>query len=431
MAALAVLLLACQTSRQEPASAPTSASGAETRGARRAGPGSTPSSVSQAPFDPNAVQIRLEPVATGVREPTFVGAAYDGSGRLFAVEKAGRILILHGGQVSPQLFLDIRDQVGSRGSEQGLFSVAFHPRYLETGWFYVNYTDVNGNTRIERYTVSQDPDRADAASAALLFSIPQPAANHNGGYLLFGPDGYLYIGMGDGGGAGDQFRNAQNMSSLLGKMLRVDVDVDFPYAVPPDNPFLTTPGARPEIWAFGLRNPWRYAFDWSTGDLYIADVGQNQYEEVHFQPAGIGGQNYGWPMMEGGHCFPEPRPCDPTGLEIPVAEYPHAFGCSITGGLVYSGPRYREANGVYFYADFCSGRIWSLHWSDQSGWVQTELAQTPLRVSSIGEDEEGELYVVSLEPGSIHRMVLSRLPSGRGLSDVQTLSVAQSGHATG
>jgi glucose/arabinose dehydrogenase len=330
----------------------------------------------------------------------------DGSGRLFVVERAGRILIVRGGTVQPRPFLDIQDHVGSRFDEQGLLSVAFHPRFSENGYFYVNYTDRNGDTLIERYAISSDPDVADAASRALILAIPQPAPNHNGGMMQFGPDGHLYVGMGDGGGAGDQFRNAQNMQALLGKMLRIDIDSAFPYSIPPDNPFVGPGETREEIWAYGLRNPWRFSFDRASGELYIADVGQFAIEEIHLQPAGRGGQNYGWPIMEGSQCYPERRACDTSGLDLPIAHYDHSLGCSITGGYVYRGTAYPPARGGYFFADFCSGRIWSLHKGADGAWQQTQMLDTPLGISSFGEDEAGELYVVSLEPGGLHRLVL-------------------------
>lgn len=355
-------------------------------------------------FDPARFSLKLEQVLTGLNQPVHVTGAGDGSGRLFAVEKAGRILILRGGQLDSTPFLDIRGLVGSRGSEQGLLSVAFHPRYAETGWLYVNYTNREGHTVVARYSVSQDANRADPASAAVLLEVRQPAPNHNGGYLLFGPDGYLYIGLGDGGGRADQFRNAQNMQVLLGKMLRVDVDAAFPYGVPADNPFVGVADARAEIWAYGLRNPWRYAFDRVTGDLFIADVGQDRYEEVHLQPSGAGGQNYGWPAMEGAHCFPETVQCDRSGLDLPVAEYSHELGCSITGGPVYRGRAYPEAQGVYLYGDFCSGRIWALHQTADGAWSTTQMLQDRRSISSFGEDDEGEVYVVTLDPGALYRV---------------------------
>ncbi len=365
----------------------------------------SPARIFSTAFDPASVHLTLQQVVTGVAEPTGAFSAYDGSGRLFVLERAGRILIVRDGQLQPQPFLDIRSLILSRGQEQGLLGIAFHPNYRQNGYFYINYTARNGDDTVARYTVSANPDTADPATGAALMAIPDPAPNHNGGNLVFGPDGYLYIGFGDGGGGGDQFGNAQNMGALLGKMLRIDVDSQFPYGIPPDNPFLGTPGARPEIWAYGLRNPWRYAFDPATGDLFIADVGQNAYEEIDVQPAGLGGQNWGWPIMEGFHCYPENRRCDTTGLAQPVAEYGRSQGCSITGGFVYRGSATPAAQGAYIYGDFCSGRIWALHVGDDGSWRQTQLLESQLEISSFGEDESGELYVVGLEPGAIYRLV--------------------------
>ena len=258
-----------------------------TRGAPSANPTSAaPQSGSAlARFDPAVTTIRLERVTSGLRAPTGIASAYNGSGRLFITEKAGTVRIVRDGALLPQPFLDMRNLVGSGGSEQGLLGLAFHPRYTANGIFFMNYTDRNGDTVVARSRVSADPQRADPASAAVILTVRQPAANHNGGHLAFGPDGKLYIGLGDGGGAGDRYGNAQNPAALLGKMLRIDVDAGEPHAIPPDNPFRDRPGYRPEIWAVGLRNPWRYSFDRATGDLYIADVGQNAYEEINFQPA--------------------------------------------------------------------------------------------------------------------------------------------------
>lgn len=359
----------------------------------------------QIPFDPSAVRIRLDPIVGGLSQVTHMVMPPDGSQRFFILERAGRILVLRpDGQLVGTPFLNLTPQVLSRGQEQGLLGMAFHPRYAENGLFYLNYTGSQGETMIVRYNVSANPDLADPVTAMVLFRIPDPAANHNGGLLLFGPDGYMYIGLGDGGGAGDQFRNAQNMGALFGKMLRIDVDSAEPYSIPPDNPYVGLPGIAPEIWAHGLRNPWRYSFDRATADLYIADVGQGRYEWVHFQPAGSpGGQNYGWPILEGAHCFPSGNACDRSGLETPIAEYGHDLGCSITGGHVYRGQAYPQVLGVYFFADFCSGRIWSLDWNGE--WRQTELLHSRLSISSFAEDDAGELYVTTLEPGGAYRLV--------------------------
>ncbi len=356
-------------------------------------------------FDPAVTTIRLERVVSGLRTPTGIASAHDGSGRLFITEKAGTVRIVRGGELLPQAFLDIRNLVGSGGSEQGLLGLAFHPRYATTGVFFVNYTDRNGDTVVARYRASADPERADPASATVVLAVKQPAANHNGGHLAFGPDGKLYIGLGDGGGAGDRFGNAQNPAALLGKMLRIDVDAGEPYAIPSDNPFRDRPGYRPEIWALGLRNPWRYSFDRATGDLYIADVGQNAYEEVNFQPASSrGGENYGWPRMEGTHCYPSGAACDRGGLVLPVGEYGRSGGCSVTGGYVYRGRSELALTGAYFFADFCSGTFWSLHRDAAGQWVQTELLRSGVSISSFGEDEAGELYVVGYNNGTLYRL---------------------------
>jgi glucose/arabinose dehydrogenase len=283
-----------------------------------------------------APQIDLQPVAVGLANPVAITNAGDGSGRLFITLQAGRIVIYDGTRVLPTPFLDITPLVSS-GGERGLLSVAFHPNYRTNGVFFVDYTNTDGNTVIARYSVSQDANIADPNSAAILLTITQPFANHNGGQLQFGPDGYLYIGMGDGGSGGDPSNNAQNLGTLLGKILRIDVDGASPYAIPADNPFVGVPSTLPEIWAYGLRNPWRFSFDRLTGDLFIADVGQDSWEEVDFQPAGSqGGENYGWRLMEGNHCYNPPTNCDPGGLTPPILEYEHgtndANGCSISGG---------------------------------------------------------------------------------------------------
>jgi glucose/arabinose dehydrogenase len=235
--------------------------------------------------------------------------------------------------------------------------------------------------------------------------VNQPAANHNGGHLAFGPDGYLYVGLGDGGGGGDQFGNGQNGRTLLGAMLRLDIDADQPYAVPASNPFVGDAAVRDEIWAIGLRNPWRYSFDRLTGDLYVGDVGQGRYEEIDFQSGtGHGGENYGWPVMEGVHCFPEDKTCDQAGLTWPVKEYDHSQGCSVTGGYVYRGQKFPLLTGIYLFGDYCSGKIWGLAASGDGGWRVAELAQADVRLSSFGEDEAGELYLVDMGRGELFKI---------------------------
>ncbi|WP_026370187.1 PQQ-dependent sugar dehydrogenase [Kallotenue papyrolyticum] len=357
-------------------------------------------SASALPFDPLRVTIELEQVAAGFNAPLFVTHAGDGSGRLFVVEKGGMIRTLDGAVV-----LDITDRVRASGSEQGLLGLAFHPDWPSNGFFYVNYTDRNGDTVIARFTLPPDAVRADPASELILLQVDQPAANHNGGMLVFGPDRRLYIGLGDGGGANDTYGNGQNLASLLGKLLRIDVDGGQPYAVPPDNPFVDRPDARPEIWAYGLRNPWRFSFDRATGDLYIGDVGQNRYEWIHYRPAGAqGGENYGWPIVEGSHCL-RGNACDRTGLTLPVIEYTHAFGCAVTGGYVYRGAQFPQLDGVYFFGDYCSGRIWAMGRDAAGQWQAQQRLQAPIQISSFGEDQAGELYLTDLGGGAIYRLV--------------------------
>jgi glucose/arabinose dehydrogenase len=356
----------------------------------------------------NELTINLVPVVGGLTRLTSVTPAGDGSGRLFILEQTGRILIIENGAVSPTPFLDIVSLVGSDGIEQGLLGLAFHPDYTNNGFFYVYYTDKQGDTVVARYTVSADsPALADPASAKTLLAFDQPYANHNGGQLAFGPDRYLYIGAGDGGSANDPHNNGQRLDTFLGKILRIDVDGGDPYAIPADNPFVDEADARPEIWTYGWRNPWRFSFDRQTGDLYVADVGQNQYEEVNFEPAGSpGGLNYGWRLMEGLHCF-DPSDCDPAaqGLVLPVAEYDHSMGCSVTGGYVYRGAQFPTLTGVYLYADYCNGFIWGLRREADGSWSQAEMLQSGFRVSSFGQDEAGELYVAD-HVGNLLRIVV-------------------------
>lgn len=365
--------------------------------------------------DLSRVRISVESLVTGLAEPVWLTHAGDGSGRLFVIEKPGQIRIIRDGQLVATPFLDIRDRVGSNASEQGLLGLAFAPDYPQSGRFFVDYTDKRGNTVISRFQVSADPDVADPASEFKVLGFDQPAWNHNGGELIFGPDGYLWIGTGDGGASNDQFGNGQNPATLLGKMLRLDVTSDptQPYLIPADNPWVDADwngrDVADEIWAVGLRNPWRYSFDRATGDLWIADVGQNTYEEVNRVPAGsAGGLNFGWSIMEGLHCFAAQN-CDQTGLVLPVAEYRHgADGCSVTGGYVYRGAAFPELAGAYLFSDFCSGKIWGLE-QDGDAWRRVELLATNLAVSSFGEDEAGELYVTDLNGGVYRLMGASRV----------------------
>jgi glucose/arabinose dehydrogenase len=351
--------------------------------------------------------VALKLVSDDLRSPVYVTHAGDGSGRLFVVEKGGTIALLRNGQRAPRPFLDITALVNSSGSEQGLLGLAFHPDYAHNGRFFVYYTARNGDNTLARYEVSNDPDVADAATGTVLFAQADPAPNHNGGMLAFGPDTYLYVGMGDGGSAGDPWGNGQKRSVLLGKLLRLDVDHGDPYAIPPDNPWASGGDARPEIWAYGLRNPWRFSFDRATGDLYIGDVGQGQYEEIDFQPAGEpGGRNYGWNIREGMHCF-RSQNCDTNGLIDPISEYGHEFGCSITGGYVYRGAAIPQFQGTYVYGDYCSGLIWTLKQTVPGQWAQSDLLDSKLGISSFGEDEVGELYLTDLG-GGLYQFVENR-----------------------
>jgi glucose/arabinose dehydrogenase len=328
---------------------------------------------------------------------------------MFVVEKVGRIQMIEDGQVQSIPFLDITDRVGSSANEQGLLSVAFPADFETSGLFYVNYTDRRGDTIVARYRLREgDPPQGDPTSEQKIVEIAQPAGNHNGGQIQFGPDGYLYIGTGDGGRSGDPWGNAQNPNVLLGKMLRLDVTGADTYRVPDDNPFVGWSDVRPEIWALGLRNPWRFSFDRETGDLYIADVGQNIYEEVDFQPAhSKGGENYGWDLMEGNHCFGQPSGCDSNGLIPATVEYDHGLGCSITGGYVYRGTLYSQLTGVYFYGDFCSGRIWGLRREPSGEWRDALLLDTEASISSFGQDARGELYLLDYRDGTIYHLVAS------------------------
>ncbi len=360
-----------------------------------------------APRAAPAQSLTLEPIATGLARPVDIAHAGDGSGRLFIVLQDGRIVIHDGTGVLVSPFLDVTSLVSCCG-EQGLLGLAFHPDYASNGFFYVNYTDTSGDTVIARYRVSADSDVADAGSADILLTVAQPFANHNGGQLRFGPDGFLYIALGDGGSGGDPSNRAQDLGELLGKMLRIDVDGGPPYAIPPGNPFVGVAGARAEIWALGLRNPWRFSFDRLTGDLFIADVGQGIREEVDFQPAGgSGGENYGWRLMEGSTCFNPPAGCNDGSLTLPIIEYEHVDGnCSITGGYRYRGARLPALAGLYLYADFCTGRIWMADVEAGGGWISSEALDTTDLFSAFGEDEAGELYIARHDPstGTVYRI---------------------------
>ncbi len=349
----------------------------------------------------NAVTLTAEVVAGGFTDPIYLESPAGDTSRLFVLEQGGLIKIIKNGVVLGTPFLDITDSV-SGGNEQGLLGLTFHPDYSSNGYFYINYTYTNGDTRLVRGKVSGNPDIAEPDSMVTLLSVSQPFANHNAGMLAFSPtDGYLYMGLGDGGSGGDPQNNAQDSTVLLGKMLRIDVDGALPYAIPSDNPFVGNASVPDEICALGLRNPWRYSFDSETGALYIADVGQNEWEEVNYQADGVAGLNYGWRLKEGTHCYNPSTNCDPGGLTDPIYEYPHGPECSITGGYVYRGCAMPDLQGMYFFADFCSGKVWTIEY-DGNNVIDTTDRTSELTqdigafqfIVSFGQDELGELYIL-------------------------------------
>lgn len=350
--------------------------------------------------------ITLVPRFTGLTQPVFVTHAGDGSQRIFIVERGGLIKIARNGVILPQPFLDISGRVRITGGEEGLLSVAFPPGFAGKQYFYVYYTNVAGNNVVFRYFVSADPDVADAASGQRILLLSHPTFdNHNGGQLAFSPrDGLLYIGTGDGGGGGDPNGNAQNPQSLLGKILRINVEsgpgVNRPYKIPPRNPFVNFPELRREIWALGLRNPWRFSFDRATGHLYIGDVGQAEREEIDFQPAASrGGLNYGWNILEGRLCFNPLTGCvPPVNYRNPVTAYSHAVGIAVTGGYVYRGAAFPALQGFYFFGDL-TGEIFALIRSGP--WQRATLLNTTLTITTFGEDEPGNLYVADYATGTI------------------------------
>ena len=349
---------------------------------------------------PDPASFTWDQAASGLEFPVGIHHAGDGSGRVFILSQAGLIYVLQNGSVLDEPFLDLTSLVsGPRPgsySERGLLGLAFHPQYAENGFFFVNYTDLDGNTVIARFQVSDDPDRADPASELRLLGVEQPFANHNGGGLAFGPDGYLYIALGDGGSGGDPQGRAQSLNTLLGKLLRITVDEGTPYAIPADNPFMAG-GGLVEIWAYGLRNPWRFAFDPLTGGLFIGDVGQGAWEEVNYLAAGSpGGANFGWDYREGLHAF-EGQPPEGAQFVDPVAEYAHTEGCSVTGGVVVRDPRLPALQGVYLYGDYCTGKVWGLLQAEDGTWKSQQLLSVPANISAFGEGEDGRVYLADLQ----------------------------------
>ena len=357
--------------------------------------------------------LELQLVTSQLDRPVVITHAGDGSGRLFIAEQDGEIRIVDAdGNLLALPFLDISAQT-SCCSERGLLGIAFHPDFETNGFFFVHYSDSAGDTMISRFSVSAgNPNLADIASEVELLAVSQPYPNHNGGQIEFGPDGYLYIGLGDGGSGGDPEDRAQNLGLLLGKILRIDIDNQDPgleYAIPPSNPFVGVSGVAEEIWAYGLRNPWRFSFDRQTGDLFIGDVGQNLWEEIDFQPVSSpGGENWGWRCYEGDAVY-NSTGCGPAeDYEFPILTYHHDFGCSVSGGYRYRGARYSNLFGLYVYGDYCSGRIWGATNAGGPGWSATELLDVSFFISTFGENEDGELFVAALSSfpnGAVYRIV--------------------------
>ena len=353
--------------------------------------------LSSAPENHIGEQMALEAVILqGISKPIFLTHSHDESGRLFVVEQNGRILIFEQGKLQPKPFLDISSRL-STGGERGLLGLAFHPAYKDNGRYFLNYTrEPDGATVIAEYHVSSSPDHSEKREKVLLV-IPQPYGNHNGGMVAFGPKGYFFIATGDGGSGGDPGNRGQNSSELLGKILRIDVDHGSLYGIPPTNPFANE-GGRPEIFAIGFRNPWRFSFDRKTGDLWAADVGQNDWEEINVVKLG---ENYGWRLMEGTHCYQPRDGCQSsTKVTMPVTEYANAgLRCSVIGGYVYRGSKVPSLFGTFVFGDYCSGEIFGFR-----DGKQQVLLDTDLQITSFGEDEEGELYVIN-HNGSVHRIV--------------------------
>lgn len=375
--------------------------------------------------------ISLSQVVTGLSAPTVITHAGDGSNRIFVAERAGRIRIIKSGVLQATPFLDISARINSGGGEQGLLGIAFPPDYASKGYFFVNYTNKNGigDTVVSRFRITGNPDIADPNSEEIVLTQTQPYANHNGGEIQFGRDGFLYIALGDGGSGGDPQNYAQNPASLLGKILRIDVEPPsaspiapasgvytyylpfiarkqntLSYSIPLTNPYTNTVGYRGEIWAWGLRNPWRFSFDRLTGDMYIGDVGQGAREEIDFQSTSSpGGENYGWRCYEGTAAYNTSGCLPPASYVFPVVDYSHSLGCSVTGGYVYRGSSYPAMQGIYFYGDYCSRRIWGLQF-DAGTWQSSQLLTAVSNISTFGEDEAGELYVAGYGNGILYKI---------------------------
>jgi glucose/arabinose dehydrogenase len=362
-------------------------------------------------FDPAGLTVGLETVVDGLDAPLAATSAGDASGTIFVTEQGGQIRIVRDGKLVASPFLDISARITS-GGERGLLGLAFHPDFPTDPRIFVNYTDANGDTQVSSFRVDPTlPDAADPSSEVKILHIAQPYANHNGGAVVFGPDGFLYVATGDGGSGGDPHGNGQSLTTLLGKILRIDIDRTGgarPYAIPPGNPFVDTADALPEIYLYGLRNPWRISFDRTTGDLWIGDVGQSAWEEVDVARAGTSGQNFGWNIMEGNHCYQPPGDCIRTGLTLPVAEYSHDAGCTVIGGYVYRGSAQPALAGGYLFGDYCSGTIWAIDPSQDVLRPPTVVLRGSASLSSFGEDERGELYATDISGGRLLRVTGQR-----------------------
>lgn len=408
---LVLVLAACSDRSVTP---PPPSSAPATISPSIASPSASASQIPTAAAEPP--RLSIEPVLDGLDSPVDLAWRPTDGASMFVVEQSGRIRIVRDGALVERPFLDIADLV-TAGGEQGLLGLAFLPS-AEEGRFFVYYTDSEARQVVASYdTMADDADRADPSTARIWLTMPDEFANHNGGSLVFGPDGYLYIGTGDGGGGGDPLDSGRHLDTLLAKVLRIDVavdqgaDADPRYRVPPDNPFLETPDARPEIWLTGLRNPWRMRFDRPTGDLWIADVGQNAWEEIDVVRAGTSGLDFGWNLMEGAHCFRSAGDsCDRTGLTLPVAEYDHDRGCSVTGGTVYRGSAFPALQGWYVLSDYCSGTFWAIDAASASSEATRqpiEVAETDYSISAIAEDPSGELFATDLANGALLRIGVS------------------------
>jgi glucose/arabinose dehydrogenase len=376
-------------------------------------PASASASPSSAPFDPSRIAVGFQPVVDGLDAPLAIVNAGDGSGRLFVAEQTGQIRIVRDGRLVDQPFLDIAGRITS-GGERGLLGVAFHPNYPDDPRVFVDYTDTNGDTQVSAFRVDPaSPDRLDPATEQRILFAKQPYANHNGGAVVFGPDGFLYISLGDGGSGGDPHGNGQSLKVLLGKILRIDVDRttgDRAYGIPPNNPFAAgNDDGLAEIWLTGLRNPWRISFDRANGDLWIGDVGQGAWEEIDVQRAGSpGGTNFGWNRLEGAHCYQPAKGCEDPGLTLPVAEYGHDQGCTVIGGNVDRGPSQPLLAGGYVFGDYCSGRVWAIDPAIDGPRQPTVVADTGHSFSAFGEDEAGDLYAVDISEGTLLRLTATR-----------------------